>query len=115
MKHALVQFGLPAPRQIALDRFPALLGRSPEATIRLEDEWVSRRHCRIERRGRTLVVRDLGSKHGTFVNGKRLTESPLHPGDKLRIGLQTFMVTDPDDDPSEDAFAAQVPSQDLSS
>lgn len=96
MRHALVQCNSMVPRQIPLEQFPAMLGRSPDATIHLEDGWVSRKHCLIDRRGETLMVRDLGSKHGTFVNGERRAASPLHPGDKLRIGLHTYVVSDPD-------------------
>ena len=40
----------------------------------------------------TLVVRDLGSTHGTFVNGLEVTEAHLMPGDKLTIGLSNFLT-----------------------
>jgi pSer/pThr/pTyr-binding forkhead associated (FHA) protein len=39
-----------------------------------------------------LLVRDLGSKHGTFVNDGQVTESVLKPGDKLNIGLTTLVA-----------------------
>lgn len=82
-----------SPRCQELDRLPATLGRHPEAGVRLSDSWVSRSHCEIRDRNGTLVVRDLGSKHGTYVNGKKVTtEAPLAPGDRLSVGLTSFLV-----------------------
>jgi pSer/pThr/pTyr-binding forkhead associated (FHA) protein len=39
-----------------------------------------------------LMVRDLGSKHGTFVNGRSVLEAELRPGDLLNIGITRFLV-----------------------
>jgi len=80
------------PREIPLPEFPTRLGRSAEADICIEDRWVSREHCEIDRVDRVLRVRDLGSKHGTFVNGRAVTASELKPGDQLSIGLSIFLV-----------------------
>jgi pSer/pThr/pTyr-binding forkhead associated (FHA) protein len=81
------------PQCQVLDRLPAILGRNPDAVVRLSDRWVSRFHCEIRRdRNGTLVVRDLSSKHGTFVNGRKVTESLLVPGDRLSVGLTSFLV-----------------------
>jgi pSer/pThr/pTyr-binding forkhead associated (FHA) protein len=71
-------------------RFPALIGRSEEADVRLSDRWTSRQHCRLEERDGVLVVRDLGSRHGTWVNQNRVVESPILPGDQLSVGLVTL-------------------------
>jgi pSer/pThr/pTyr-binding forkhead associated (FHA) protein len=51
------------------------------------DRWASRLHCRIEDHQGVLVVRDLGSKHGTWVNDHRVQEAEIHPGDRVGIGL----------------------------
>lgn len=64
-----------------------LIGRAPEADIRIESSKVSRRHARITVDGDTAVVEDLGSKNGTFVGGSRIEEpTPLGHGDQLRLG-----------------------------
>lgn len=98
MMRTLVPVDCEATQPFALDSFPALLGRSMDAAIRLDDGWVSRRHCQIDQIEGTLLVRDLQSKHGTFVNGERVTESVLLPGDKLSIGKSTLLVSETDSD-----------------
>ena len=67
------------------------LGRGEAADIRLEDPFASSRHARIERQGDVLVIEDLGSTNGTYLNGEPLTgPQPLHPGDHIRIGDNEF-------------------------
>lgn len=79
-------------QEIPLPEFPMRLGRSAEADVCIEDRWVSREHCEIDRIDGVLRVRDLRSKHGTFVNGHAVTASDLNPGDQLSIGLSVFLV-----------------------
>ena len=79
-------------REISLNDFPRRLGRGNEADVCVEDRWVSRDHCEIDRVQDTLVVRDLHSKHGTFVNGRAVVEAELKSGDVLNIGLSKFRV-----------------------
>ncbi|HUB36802.1 MAG TPA: FHA domain-containing protein [Solirubrobacteraceae bacterium] len=68
-----------------------VLGRGDQAEIRLEDPFASSRHARICEQGNILVVEDLRSTNGTYLN-EELLESPrpLHPGDRLRIGDSEF-------------------------
>jgi hypothetical protein len=67
------------------------LGRGDSADIRMEDPFASSRHARIERQGDVLVIEDLGSTNGTYLNGEQLTgPQPLHPGDRVRIGDNEF-------------------------
>lgn len=71
-------------------RLPSTIGRGRDTSIVLPHPLVSRRHCELfEAEGR-LMVRDLGSLNGTFVNNQRITESPLPPGELLTIGTVTF-------------------------
>jgi pSer/pThr/pTyr-binding forkhead associated (FHA) protein len=79
-------------REIMLENLPVMVGRGPDAGIRLADPWVSRRHCEIDEINGTLVVRDLGSRHGTFVNGHRVTEWFLLPGSTLTLGISRFVA-----------------------
>lgn len=72
--------------------FPIEIGRHPECAITLNVDRVSRRHARIERdaAGR-LLLEDLGSTNGTYLNGGRLeTPTALEHGDVLHIGDREF-------------------------
>jgi hypothetical protein len=68
-----------------------VLGRGEQAEIRLEDPFASSRHARVYRQGNILVIEDLRSTNGTYLNEELLeTPRPLHPGDSLRIGDSEF-------------------------
>jgi hypothetical protein len=68
-----------------------VLGRGERAEIRLEDPFASARHARVYEQGNIVVIEDLGSTNGTYLN-EELLESPrpLHPGDRVRIGDSEF-------------------------
>ena len=69
----------------------AVLGRSDEADIRLEDSFASSAHARLAPHGDVVVLEDLGSTNGTYLNGEPLRgPQPLHAGDKIRIGDSEF-------------------------
>ncbi|MHB8901378.1 MAG: FHA domain-containing protein, partial [Thermoguttaceae bacterium] len=55
--------------------------------------WVSRRHCQLSEVDGMIVVRDLGSTHGTYINGRKIFESSLRPDDKLTLGLTSFVAS----------------------
>jgi hypothetical protein len=68
----------------------ATLGRG-DVEIRLEDPFASSRHARITREGTVLVIEDLGSTNGTYLNEEPLSgPQPLHDGDRIRIGESEF-------------------------
>lgn len=71
---------------------PAVIGRGRDADIKIEDSWASRCHCAVLNVDGALVVRDLESSNGTYVNGARVVESPLLPHDTLTIGVSSFRV-----------------------
>lgn len=70
---------------------PLEVGRSQELGIVLEDGEVSRRHARISPSSGSVVVEDLGSRNGSFVNEQPI-DGPreIRPGDRVRIGLTVF-------------------------
>ena len=89
----LCQNALASPREITIDRFPIELGRGSVAGVRIDDRWLSRRHCELSCDATGVIVRDLDSSHGTYVNGQRLTaQVALDEGDELQIGLSHFIV-----------------------
>ena len=67
------------------------LGRGDTTDIRIEDPFASSRHARIVRQGDLLVLEDLDSTNGTFLNGEPLRgPQPLHSGDRIAIGDNEF-------------------------
>ena len=71
-----------------------VIGRSRDCDVTLDDPNVSRRHAELRREGGTWVVSDLGSTNGVKVNGRRVNDHPLTPGDDITLGLEhlTFEV-----------------------
>ena len=69
------------------------VGRSTAAEFVVEAALVSRVHCQLTAGADTLEVKDLDSTNGTFVNGKRVTVSPLRGGDTLSIGRVNLKVS----------------------
>ncbi len=76
-------------RHVLGDR-PVTLGRGSENTIVLENDSVSRRHCRVEKRGSTYHVVDLDSTNGSYVNDELSKEIQLRRGDQLKVGDSIF-------------------------
>src|SRR4051812_32627698 len=76
----------PPPSPVAVGATPVVVGRSGEATLRLADPTVSRRHATVRRDAGGLVVEDHDSRFGTFVNGARVRLAALRDGDLVRFG-----------------------------
>jgi hypothetical protein len=73
----------------------AVLGRGDQAEIRLEDPFASSRHARLVRQGGIVVLEDLGSTNGTYLNEELVSgPQPLHAGDRVRIGDSEFTYLD---------------------
>ena len=63
------------------------IGRAPDAAIRLNDKSCSRNHAEIFRKGDYISIEDRGSRHGTFVNGRRANHrTKLQSGDRIDLG-----------------------------
>jgi hypothetical protein len=66
---------------------PITIGRSPDCDCLLPEPSVSRRHAQLRRAGEGWLLRDLGSRNGTRVNGTRVTEEiEVRPGDQVSLG-----------------------------
>jgi pSer/pThr/pTyr-binding forkhead associated (FHA) protein len=95
-----VENGPDQGRELALTDFEHtyVLGRAPDADLTLADSDASRRHVEIMRRGQHVCVKDLGSKNGSELDGKRLEagkETPWLPSAKLVIGGTSLGLSDP--------------------
>jgi hypothetical protein len=73
----------------------AVLGRGEQAEIRLQDPFASSEHARLVRQGSAVVLEDMGSTNGTYLNEELLQgPQPLHQGDRIRIGDSEFTYED---------------------
>jgi hypothetical protein len=72
---------------ITLTQAPVLIGRAPECTLVLDDDFASGRHARLSLQQGTWMVEDLGSTNGTFLGRNRVqAPTPIEPGSPVRIG-----------------------------
>ena len=70
-----------------------VIGRDPDATVRIDHSLVSRRHARVSVEGDRALLEDLESRNGTFLNGRRVeSPTPLHDGDVLGLGNLALIV-----------------------
>jgi adenylate cyclase len=76
------------------DHASLIVGRAPASDIPVIDPTISRRHAEIalDEGGHAILVRDLGSSNGTFVNGTRVESAPLAPGDIVAFGKVSFRI-----------------------
>jgi len=85
--HVYVVDGSNKGTRVELSAAPILIGRGPDAAIRLDDDYVSTRHARIAASGDQWFVEDLGSTNGTYIGAVRLTQPTTLPmGTQVRIG-----------------------------
>ena len=78
---------------VEVEMLPAVLGRSATANVQVPDAMVSRRHCHLDLRDASVVIRDLESTNGTIVNGEPITsECELTDGDVLLLGNSEFVI-----------------------
>ncbi len=68
-----------------------VIGRGVEADVRLVEDKMSRRHCRLVVENGLTYLEDLGSSNGTYLNGARVTRQKLNDGDKIQIGETTIL------------------------
>lgn len=85
--HLVMSQGPQPGQTFMLDRDVLTLGRDSSNSIVINDPQVSRQHARITRQGGMMVIEDLGSTNGTYINGRRLTgPHVLTNGDAIGLG-----------------------------
>lgn len=86
--------GVQAGEVISLTILPCIMGRHPSCQVNIDDPSVSRRHARVFMQSGELWLQDLGSRNGTFIDGRRLESKQLHDGTLIQIGhLASFRYT----------------------
>jgi pSer/pThr/pTyr-binding forkhead associated (FHA) protein len=92
--------GPAAGTELLIDTFdrPYTVGRLPSADLHIDDADLSRRHVELFRRGERLVIRDLGSKNGSELGGRRMNageEAAWPKGEPLALGKSKLVYEDP--------------------
>ena len=93
-------------RTITFDGRPLTIGRATDNGVVLRDGRASRHHARIDGRRGSLVLTDLGSTNGSFVNDRRVDAVALGEGDRIRLGATILVVEAIDDGVTDDVAAA---------
>jgi pSer/pThr/pTyr-binding forkhead associated (FHA) protein len=93
MQAVLVMFRSDGERRsFSIARDMTVIGRREDCDLRIPLGEVSRKHCRLVRDGDSLKIEDLGSSNGTFLNGRRVQEAQLTPGDSIQVGPVVFVL-----------------------
>jgi len=83
-KLVIVTQGMTGSHELHVDR--TTIGRVDDNTFQITDPSVSSHHCEIHLRGNEILIRDLNSTNGTYINGEKIAESILKPGQTLKLG-----------------------------
>jgi two-component system, NtrC family, sensor kinase len=83
-------------RTFEVETESSIIGRDPSCEVSLRDQGVSRNHARLELRGGRCFLHDSGSQNGTFVNGSTIKVVALQPGDQIRVGNTTLVLSVPE-------------------
>ena len=74
--------------RVRIEPLPFRIGRQPESDLIIRDSRASRAHARILAEHGEYVIEDCGSRHGTYINGKRITRQVLRNSDRIEMGAQ---------------------------
>jgi pSer/pThr/pTyr-binding forkhead associated (FHA) protein len=86
-RHLVVTAGSLAGQSIELENAPVTIGRAPESTLVLTDDYASSHHARLVPRDGQWLIEDLGSTNGTYLDKTKVSSpTPVPQGSKVRIG-----------------------------
>src|SRR5512135_1724387 len=86
----VVIYGLELGRKYNLESPNVIIGRSSKSDVQIDQESVSRNHAKIINTGKSIILRDLGSTNGTYVNDELIDEYVLRDGDFIKVGRTIF-------------------------
>jgi predicted component of type VI protein secretion system len=111
MQVVLVMFRADGERKsFSITRDVTVIGRREDCDFRIPLGDISRKHCRLIKEDSLLKVEDLGSSNGTYVNGKRIHEAEVQPGDTIQIGPCVF-VAQLDGEPADEQLHPYQPGE----
>lgn len=101
---------LPGKTFIIMPDRAVIIGRTDQCDITIPGTHLSRRHTELRIQGSKLLVKDLGSSNGTFLNDKQITQATAENGDRLRLDVYTFRLVAPDTDAHKTRIRATIDS-----
>jgi serine phosphatase RsbU (regulator of sigma subunit) len=109
----LIIRGTDQPRTVPIDCVPFTIGRHSSRNLHLENSQISREHAVIHSDRGGYIIKDLGSRHGTFVNGNRIEVALLSAGDRIQLGTSNInlVFVDADDESAARVFLDRMSSQ----
>jgi predicted component of type VI protein secretion system len=90
MEAKLVVVGGRVNKNVIPLSIPSVLGRGRDAKLTIAHPLISRRHCQLTEKDGLLMLEDLGSLNGTFIDGNRIKTAPLPPDAEFTVGPLTF-------------------------
>lgn len=94
MAKLVLKFEQSVLKEVAIGDRPITIGRLPDNDLQVDNLAVSSHHARIYREGHSIVVEDLGSLNGTFLNNQRVTKATARNGDTVLVGKHKIEVHD---------------------
>jgi pSer/pThr/pTyr-binding forkhead associated (FHA) protein len=101
-------------RSFSVVREMTVIGRREDCDLRIPVGDVSRKHCRLVMEDETIRIEDLGSSNGTYVNGHRVQEVELQPGDRIQVGPVQFIIQINGEPPEDQMSLPPPPAADAS-
>lgn len=113
MAKVLLKYKEAVVKEINLDKEITTIGRKPDNDVFIDNQAVSGHHALIKAEGNTLVLEDLSSLNGTYLNSQKISKAELFNGDVILIGVHTLDVhSDKERETDKKAFAVRGRSMD---
>jgi pSer/pThr/pTyr-binding forkhead associated (FHA) protein len=93
MAKVLLKYKEAAVKEVVLEKELTTIGRKPDNDIVIDNQAVSGHHASIKMEGNTLLLEDLGSLNGTYLNSQKISKAELFNGDVVVVGVHTLSVT----------------------
>ncbi|MEN6374725.1 MAG: FHA domain-containing protein [Smithella sp.] len=93
MAKVLLKYKEAVVQEMILDKEVTTIGRKPDNDIIIDNQAVSGHHAQIKAHGEEVVLEDLGSLNGTYVNSQKISRAELFNGDVVLIGVHTLFVS----------------------